>query len=224
MPSRQENKQMMEQHLDDVAIDLFGELGYKKTTLTDIASEANVSTRTLYKYFPTKESILRKFSKENILALKSFAGKLPADLPAKDKVLETMVQDFKLMFGLFDVSYILHSARDESGMFARFELENILASESIYCNLFKQEQLKHGMEPNEMVALCASIVMGLYRHCNDLYRFRRKGTFDEKDLRAFYRSHIDAVWDSLYQTLLTVPARNSPLLNIDKHLFGSMEG
>lgn len=222
MPSRQENKQMMEQHLYDVAIDLFCELGYKKTTLTDIAAEAQVSTRTLYKYFPTKESILRKFGKENILSLKSFASKLPSDMPIKDKVLETMVQDFKLMFGLFDVSYILHSARDESGMFNRFELENILASESIYCNLFKQEQLKHGIEPNEMVALCASVIMGLYRHCNDLYRFRRKGTFDERNLKTFYRSHIDAIWDSLHNTLLSPSTKNSPLANIDKHLFSSM--
>lgn len=224
MPSRQENKQMMEQHLYDVAIDLFCELGYKKTTLTDIAAEAEVSTRTLYKYFPTKESILRKFGKENILSLKAFAGKLPFDMPVKDRVIETMVQDFKLMFCLFDVSYILHSARDESGMFARFELENILTSESIYCNLFKQEQLKQNIEPNEMVALCASIVMGLYRHCNDLYRFRKKGAFDEKDLRMFYESHIDAVWDSLYHTLLSTPARNSSLFSIDKHLFGSVDG
>ena len=223
MPSRKENKMAMEQRLYDAAIELFCELGYQKTTLNDIAAEAEVSTRTLYKYFPTKESILRKFGKENILALKAFSGKLPLDMPLEDKVIETMVQDFKLMFGLFDVSYILHSARDESGMFARFELENILASESIYCNLFKQEQLKEGMEPNEMVALCASIVMGLYRHCNDLYRFRKKGTFDEKDLRAFYRTHIDAVWGSLHRSLLSVPARYAPLLNIDKHLFGSLE-
>ena len=222
MSNRQENKQAMEQRLYDAAIELFCEIGYQKTTLSDIAAEANVSTRTLYKYFPTKESILRKFGKENILALKSFAGKLPSDMPVKEKVIETMLQDFKLMFGLFDVSYILHSARDDSGMFARFELENILTSESVYCNLFKQEQLKESLEPNEMVALCASIVMGLYRHCNDLYRFRRKGTFDEKDLKTFYSSHIDAIWDSLHRTLLSVPAKNAPLLNIDKHLFGSM--
>ncbi|HIW75797.1 MULTISPECIES: TetR/AcrR family transcriptional regulator [Gordonibacter] len=221
MPSRQENKQAMEQRLYDAAISLFCELGYQKTTLTDIAAEAEVSTRTLYKYFPTKESILRKFGKENILALKAFAGRLPSDMPLKEQVLQTMVQDFKLMFGLFDVSYILHSARDESGMFARFELENILTSESIYCNLFKQEQLRAGIEPNEMVALCASIVMGLYRHCNDLYRFRKKGTFDESDLRAFYATHIDAIWDSLHHTLLAKSAKG--IRGIDKHLFSSMD-
>ena len=223
MSSRQENKQRMEQRLYDAAIDLFCELGYQKTTLTDIASEANVSTRTLYNYFPTKESILRKFGKENILALKSFARELPTDMPIKEKVLATMVQDFKLMFGLFDISYILHSARDETGMFARFELENILTSESIYCNLFKQEQLRCGREPNEKVALCASVVMGLYRHCNDLYRFRKKGTFDEKELRAFYQSHIDAIWESLHHTLVSPPEKSAGLSNIDKHLFSSID-
>lgn len=224
MANREEKKQLTEQRLYDAAIDLFCEQGYKQTTLTDIAAEADVSTRTLYKYFPTKESILRKFSKENIYSLKSFASNLPSDMPLKDKVLETMVYDFKTMFCLFDVSYILHSARDEHGMFARFELENILATESIYCNLFKQEQLTCGIEPNDHVALCASVVMGLYRHCNDLYRFRKKGQLDEKDLRAFYLSHIDAIWGSLYEKLTTAQSGASPIANIDKHLFGSMDG
>ena len=213
---------MTEQHLYDVAIDLFCEQGYKQTTLTDIAAEADVSTRTLYKYFPTKESILRKFSKENIYSLKSFASNLPADMPVKEKVLETMVYDFKTMFCLFDISYILHSARDEKGMFARFELENILATESIYCSLFRQEQLSQGIEPNDMVPLCASVIMGMYRHCNDLYRFRKRGTLDEKDLRAFYASHIDVIWGSLYETLTTPQIGSSPIANIDKHLFSSM--
>ncbi|MEQ3363330.1 TetR/AcrR family transcriptional regulator [Raoultibacter massiliensis] len=224
MANREEKKQMTEQHLYDVAIDLFCEQGYKQTTLTDIAAEADVSTRTLYKYFPTKESILRKFSKENIYSLKSFASNLPTNMPAKEKVLETMVYDFKAMFCLFDVSYILHSARDEHGMFARFELENILATESIYCNLLKQEQLNRGIEPNDMVVLCASVIMGMYRHCNDLYRFRKKGRLDEKDLRAFYSSHIDVIWDSLYEKLTTPQDGSSPIANIDKHLFGSVDG
>ena len=220
MSSRQENKQAMEQHLYDAAINLFCEWGYKKTTLTDIAAEAEVSTRTLYKYFPTKESILRKFGRENILALKSFASSLPSDLPVRDKVLATMVQDYQLMFGLFDVSYILHSARDDQGVLNRFELENVLAAESIYCTLFKREQLARGKTPNDMVALCASVVLGLYRHCTDLYRFRKKGTFNEKELRAFYASHLDVVWGSLYEALLSDAPRQGALFSVDKHLFG----
>lgn len=223
MGNRKDNKAQMDQHLYDTAIDLFCEIGYKQTTLIDIASEAKVSTRTLYRYYPTKESILKRFAKENILSLKSFSGKLPHNAPLKDKIIDTMTQDFKLMFCLFDVSYILHTARDKDGMFARFELEDVLAAETIYCNLMKQEQLKYDIEPNEMISLCASVVMGIYRHCVDLYRFRKKGTFDEKDLRAFFESHINAIWDSLYQTLITPPKSKSTFFGYDKHLFSSAD-
>ena len=221
MGSRDDNKRVMEQRLYDAALTLFCELGYKQTTLSDIAAEANVSTRTLYNYFPTKESILRKFGRENIIELKAFAGSLPAEMPLKDKVLETMVQDYKLMFGLFDVSYILHTARDESGVFNRFELENVMIAESLYCMLFKKEQLKQGIKPNDMVALCASVVLGLYRNCTDLYRFRKKGTLDEKNLRQFYLSHLNVVWDSLEKSLLSCPVGSSKLFSADRHLFGS---
>lgn len=221
MGTRDDNRRAMEQRLYDAALTLFCELGYKQTTLSDIAAEAGTSTRTLYNYFPTKESILRKFSRENIVELKSFTSSLPADMPLKEKVLETMVQDYKLMFGLFDVSYILHTARDESGVFNRFELENVMIAESLYCTIFKHAQLKHGVEPNDMVALCASVVLGLYRNCTDLYRFRKKGVLDEKDLRQFYLSHLDVVWDSLEKSLLSQPAGLSKLFSADRHLFGS---
>lgn len=223
MPSRQENKLAVEKRIYDAAIELFCELGYKKTTLIDIAQEAEVSTRTLYKYFPTKESILRKFGRDNILHLKSYAAGLPADRPVKDKVLDVMVYDFMCMFCVMDVSYILHSARDEEGVYARFEIENVLTTESIYCNLFKQEQLRCGVQPNEAVALCASIVMGLYRHCNDLYRFKKTGTFDKKDLRDFYDVHLSAVWDSLHQTLLSAPSAEYLRIGDSRHLFSSAD-
>ena len=93
--------------------------------------------------------------------------------------------------------------------------------ESLYCTIFKHAQLKHGVEPNDMVALCASVVLGLYRNCTDLYRFRKKGVLDEKDLRQFYLSHLDVVWDSLEKSLLSQPTGLSKLFSADRHLFGS---
>lgn len=219
MTKREENKLAMERHLYDVAISMFCELGYQKTTLADIAQEAQVSTRTLYRYFPTKESLLRKFSRENILELKAYAGRLPAGMPIRDKVISVMVKDHEYMFGLFDVSYILHSARDESGVFARFELENVFTTESIYCQLFKQEQLRCGIKPNDAVALCASVVMGLYRHCSDVYRFRVKGRCDDEALRDFYSVHIDVVWDSLYTMLTKGPTKGYAALRTEQRLF-----
>lgn len=219
MAKREENRMKMEQMLYETALDMFCELGYQKTTLVDIASEANVSTRTLHKYFPTKESILRKFGKENITALKVFARELPKDMELKEKVLETYMCDFKNMFCLFDISYILHSARDDKGVYSRFEQENIWRTESIYNYLFKQEQLKLNIEPNDITALCASVVMGVYRHCTDTYRFRVKGKFDEENLRSFYLAHLDAIWPGLYQTITSDLSDNFKRLNENKFLF-----
>jgi AcrR family transcriptional regulator len=40
------------------AITLFSEKGYNKTTLSDIAETANVSQRTIFAYYPSKEAII----------------------------------------------------------------------------------------------------------------------------------------------------------------------
>ena len=204
MGVREENKEKMELHIYDVAIDLFCEIGFKKTTLVDIASAAQVSTRTLHKYFPTKESILRRFCTENILALRAFASGLPAEMPLKEKVIATMVNDFSLMFCLFDTSYILHSARDETGFYARFELENVLATEATYCTMFRQAQLAYGIEQNKSAEVCASVVVSIYRHCTDLYRFHKKDISNEEELKNFYAMHLDLVWPSIEQGLFGV--------------------
>jgi AcrR family transcriptional regulator len=44
--------------LVDVALDLFSAHGYDATTTDEIAKAAGVSTRTFFRYFPTKQSIL----------------------------------------------------------------------------------------------------------------------------------------------------------------------
>ncbi len=218
MANREDSRRAMERRLYDAAIDLFCDQGFKKTTLVDIAAEAGVSTRTLYKYFPTKDSILQRFCKENILSLKAFASSLPADMPLEDRVIEIMVQDFKYMFCLFDPSYILHTARDEGGLFRRFELKNIFETESIYATLFKRAQVGQGIESNVRAVKCASVVMGLYRHCGDLYRFRWKGEFDEGMLRSYFKDHIGLVWESIESELFSrEPAE--PIDSANRRLF-----
>ena len=202
MAKREENRQQMEQHIFDCALDLFCEHGYKQTTLGDIANEAEVSTRTLYKYFATKESILRRFCKENITELKVFAGSLPSDMPLKEKVVKVMIHDFKQMFCLFDTSYILHAAHDSDGLLNRFEIKNIFAAESIYAFLFKREQLMQGVEPNEATQTCATVMMGIYRQCNDTYRFAKHETFNEEILRDLFEKHVNLVWPAIQEALV----------------------
>jgi AcrR family transcriptional regulator len=55
---RQRKKQRTRETIARAARELFAERGYHATTLPDIAEAADVSTRTIFAYFPSKEDIL----------------------------------------------------------------------------------------------------------------------------------------------------------------------
>ncbi len=55
---RERKKQRTRDTIARVALGLFEERGYQATTLDDIAQAADVSTRTIFSYYPSKEDIL----------------------------------------------------------------------------------------------------------------------------------------------------------------------
>jgi AcrR family transcriptional regulator len=55
---RERKKQRTRETIARVALELFEERGYQATTLDDIAGAADVSTRTIFSYYPSKEDIL----------------------------------------------------------------------------------------------------------------------------------------------------------------------
>ena len=76
----------------DTVIDCVGKLfrknGYKKTTVDDIASALHISKKTLYKVFPSKETILHEaLWHETKEVLKIFNETLPSDSRADTELL-----------------------------------------------------------------------------------------------------------------------------------------
>ena len=55
---RERKKARTRQTIRDAAVELFLARGYHETTISDIAERAEVSDRTFFSYFPSKESVL----------------------------------------------------------------------------------------------------------------------------------------------------------------------
>jgi AcrR family transcriptional regulator len=86
---RERKKQRTRETIARAAHELFVERGYHGTTLPDIAAAADVSTRTIFAYFPSKEDILFADFPSMVEAL----GQALASRPEGQDALET-VRDF----------------------------------------------------------------------------------------------------------------------------------
>jgi TetR/AcrR family transcriptional regulator, cholesterol catabolism regulator len=70
-----------------VAAKIFSERGYQGTTLDDIAAAANISRRTFYSYFASKDDLLRHIYREVITTSMAAAKRIAEqDLSAREKL------------------------------------------------------------------------------------------------------------------------------------------
>ncbi|MGO1049054.1 TetR/AcrR family transcriptional regulator [Crossiella sp. CA198] len=63
------------------ALELFAAQGFEATTIEQVALAAEVGTRTLYRYFPTKESLIAGFVEEHLSDSLEVMRAQPADRP-----------------------------------------------------------------------------------------------------------------------------------------------
>ncbi len=75
----------------DHAFALFMEQGFESTTIEQIASAAEVGTRTLYRYYPTKESLIVDFVESGLNSAVDELRRQPDDTPLP-QALYTMIE------------------------------------------------------------------------------------------------------------------------------------
>lgn len=218
MGNREERKKEIKKRIYDAAIDLFCDQGYESTSLIDIAQEAGVSTRTLYKYYPNKDAILRQFTAENLMATLKFSRDLPTSMSLKDKLLSVMVYDYEQMFCLFDMSFILHAIDEEEVVQKPFELGNFFVTESIYYDIIAQEQKARGFVPGQNTRLASTVLMGIYRHTCDLYRFSHHGRANQPQLIAMFNIRLNAIWPSIEHLVFTDSPDIAEADNFDEYV------
>jgi AcrR family transcriptional regulator len=87
---RERKKAQTRQALIDAAWDLFQERGYTATTIEDITERVDVSSRTFFRYFPSKEAVV--FADEQGGDKSELIAKALADRPEGEPVLESLRQ------------------------------------------------------------------------------------------------------------------------------------
>ena len=61
---------MKEEQIINAARELFKNYGFKKVSMDEIARKAGVTKRTVYKYFASKQDLLKSFINEELIKMK----------------------------------------------------------------------------------------------------------------------------------------------------------
>src|ERR1700704_5078728 len=84
--------------LHDVAMDLFARSGFDQTTVEEIAEACEVSPRTFFRYYATKEELLFVDSQQRCAALLEIVAAQPLDdapLDVLHRSLHTLALDYE---------------------------------------------------------------------------------------------------------------------------------
>lgn len=87
---REKHSTETRQRLVEVALELFVAQGYEATTVDEIAHGADVSPRTFFRYFPTKEALLFHDFEERLAQIKDEIARRPAGEPAAETLVAVL--------------------------------------------------------------------------------------------------------------------------------------
>jgi AcrR family transcriptional regulator len=104
---REEKKQRTRDRLVEAAFSLFDERGYENVSTAEIAAQAEVSERTFFRYFPTKEEVIFPDTEEQ----RRHVDELVSNLPDTMSLVEGLREALRTLSHEFEQAKELQFAR-----------------------------------------------------------------------------------------------------------------
>jgi AcrR family transcriptional regulator len=96
---RQRKKRIMRQMISDTATAMFLERGFEEVRVAEVAAACGVSEKTVYNYFPTKESLLLDREEAMTAAVKYAFGPRSALRSPVDAAVDLITRDLQQLYG-----------------------------------------------------------------------------------------------------------------------------
>lgn len=161
---RERKKVETERRLETAALELFLEKGYDATTIDEIAQAADVSVRTLYRYFPSKDALLfDQFTPTLQAVLDAFRARDRA-LPPFESLQQAMSDGVEALEDISDVLlHIWQLAADSPALAERRQNEINRWREAFVAELVEQAGVPETDPRVQLVAMAfhSALVAGL---------------------------------------------------------------
>lgn len=179
------------------AVRLFTEKGIAGTTGDDIAQEIGISTRTLWRYFPNKESCVRPLLTEGLRTMAGYLRACPPDTPLLEYLERERVFDHDEPLVHGPVIDLIRMTRSEPALMAVW-LEVHHSAESVFAEILAE---RTGASPDDLTVRlqAATLNVALRLAAEEQVRLSSEG-----------RGPWTEGPGALVRTALTVAARGLP--------------
>ncbi|MCO5985139.1 TetR/AcrR family transcriptional regulator [Actinoallomurus spadix] len=144
MGLRERKKRQTRRAIAEAALRLFAERGYEETTIADIAGAADVSPRTFFSYFPSKEDVVFAEIDERLTEVREGIDRRPAD--------ETPLESMRRI-----VLEMIEAIAAEHGEYGAIQVRLVLERPSLQARALKRMNDTEQYVVERLTELCPGI-------------------------------------------------------------------
>lgn len=189
------------EELLDAALTVFGERGYRATTLEQVARAAGVSKGTVYLYFASKDDLFRAMVEKNVIGMLELAeARAREHTGTSAELLETMVRAMWRALSQSEMVCMTRLVQSELPQFPeiqRYYWENVIQRHRRLLRTIVERGIASGEFRSEALAIVPTMVPALMLHLNHVRALFGGLDPDAPTLEAQLESILSLVFDGI---------------------------